>query len=122
MRANFLGLFVLFGTIVCCEKNTFQNNMDGHYTGTFNRGGISSYVELTLGDHSFSGESDTVKFPAICNGLYSISDKKITFENQCVWTAEFDWSLILSDSWNFNFVDNELTLTNSIGDVYRLKR
>lgn len=37
------------------------------------------------------------------------------------WTAEFDWSLILSDTWDFSSKNDVLTLTNSIGDKYTLE-
>jgi hypothetical protein len=123
MMAKILILFIGVTSILSCNKdNDGQATIEGQYVGTFQRGGNSSKVELTLSSENFSGESDTVKFPAICNGNYSIWDRTIEFENQCPWTAEFDWSLILGGTWNFN-IDNEiLILTNSIGDKYTLEK
>jgi len=122
MKANILILLIGIFTIFGCDNDDVQRDIDGQYIGTFQRGENSSNVELTLNDTNFSGESEIVKFPAICNGNYSISDKTIKFENQCPWTAEFDWSLILSDTWDFSFTNDTLTLTNSIGDVYTLTK
>ena len=99
-----------------------RHRIEGEYTGTFLRNGNSSNVELTLKDQEFSGVSETVKFPAICKGEYRISGNTITFVNECPWTAEFDWTLILSDTWNYNFVNNTLTLQNAIGDKYILTK
>lgn len=122
MKANifilFIGILVIFG----CDKVTVPRDIAGQYIGTFQRGDNRSHVELTLKGSNFFGESDMVKFPAICNGSYSISERTIKFENQCPWTAEFDWSLILSDTWDFSIDNNTLILTNSIGDVYTLIR
>ncbi len=123
MKAKILILFIVGTSILSCNNDDDgRGTIDGQYFGTFQRGGNSSNVELKLESANFSGESDTVKFPAICNGNYSISDKKITFENQCPWTAEFDWSLILSDTWVFSINNDILTLTNSIGDKYTLEK
>lgn len=123
MKAKILILLIVVISILGCNNDDDGGGtIDGQYSGTFQRGGNSSNVELRLESANFSGESDTVKFPAICNGNYSISDRTIKFENQCPWTAEFDWSLILSDTWDFSFKNDILTLTNSIGDKYTLEK
>ncbi|RAJ04782.1 hypothetical protein [Arenibacter echinorum] len=122
MKANILVLFIGILTIFGCDNDDVLRDIDGQYVGTFQRGENSSNVELTLNDSNFTGESEIVKFPAICHGNYEISNRTIKFENQCPWTAEFDWSLILSETWDFNFANDTLTLTNSIGDVYTLTK
>ena len=122
MKANILILFIGVLIIFGCDNDDVQRDIDGQYIGTFQRGENISNVELSLNDATFSGESEIMKFPAICNGNYSISDRTIKFENQCPWTAEFNWSLILSDTWDFKFAKDTLTLTNSIGDVYSLAK
>ncbi len=118
----FILLIGLIGIISCNNDDNVQPNFDGQYVGTFERNGNMSNVELNLDNGEFSGDSDIVKFPAICNGNYSISNSAIVFENQCAWTAEFDWSLILSENWNYSLKNNTLTLTNSIGYVYILTK
>ena len=69
------------------------------------RGNNTSKVELQLIDNEFfggaTGTEGFYKFPAICRGTYSIKNKEIKFTNTCAWTAEFDWTLILSGNWNF---------------------
>ena len=122
MRVKILVLLIRLLASLGCDNDDVQVDIDGQYLGTFQRGGNSSNVELTLDKKVFSGESETVKFPAICKGNYSISNRTIKFENQCYWTAEFDWSLILSGMWDFSFANNTLTLTNSIGDIYTLTK
>ena len=123
MKVKIIILLIgLITTIGCSNDDNVQPNIEGQYVGTFQRNGNTSNVELSLDNGGFSGESEIVKFPAICNGIYSISNSTIAFENQCPWTAEFDWSLILSRTWNYSFTNNTLTLTNSTGDIYILTK
>lgn len=122
MKAKILVLLMVLCATSGCGNDDLPTDIDGHYTGTFQRGTNSSNVELLLDDNGFSGGSDIIKFPAICTGAYSTSIRTIKFENHCPWTAEFDWSLILSGTWDFTFLNQTLILTNSIGDKYTLTK
>tara|TARA_R110002051_G_scaffold71624_5_gene129412 strand:+ start:51621 stop:51989 length:369 start_codon:yes stop_codon:yes gene_type:complete len=122
MKTPFFILVIVLIALYGCNTSNSDQDIEGFYTGTFQRGDIISNVTLNLSEMNFSGESDTVKFPAICNGNFSISKDIVKFENLCPWTAEFDWTLILTNEWYFSTDDNNLTLTNSIGDIYILKK
>jgi hypothetical protein len=124
MRARILFLSVIILLIIGCNKDdeNIETNIDGIYTGIFERGGNNSNVELIFNNGTWIGKSETVKFPALCNGGYSISGNVITFENACAWTAEFDWTLILGDEWNYSLNGNLLILTKTNGDKYTLTK
>ena len=125
MKSKILLLIALLITVYSCNNNDDDTNpqvIDGAYTGVFERNGTTSNVELNLENASFMGESATVKFPAICRGSFSISNHSINFINECPWTAEFDWTLILNREWNYELKNNVLILTNSNGDKYTLDR
>jgi len=123
MKARILILIgILITAFACNNDDDIPSNIDGKYIGIFERNGNTSNVELNFNRGTFSGESETIKFPAICNGNYSISDSSIEFENLCPWTAEFDWSLIISGSWDYSLEDNTLTMTKSNGDKYILSK
>lgn len=104
------------------DENVSQPTLEGTYIGIFERNEVTSNVAINLDNGIFSGTSEMEKFPALCNGNYSISGDLIQFGNNCVWTADFDWSLILTDSWNYTFENSTLTLTNGIGDKYILTK
>lgn len=104
---------VILFTIACNkskENNTETENgsLSGRYIGIFYRtGGDTANVALMFEANRFSGSSDKTKYPAICNGTFSL-DKNgggFTFhvDNDCVWTADFDWSLILDGDYELNF-------------------
>jgi hypothetical protein len=124
MKTKIFLLLTLAITIIGCDKDDdpTEINVDGNYIGVFERAGNTSDVELSFNIGTWTGESVTEKFPALCNGNYSISGNVITFENACPWTAEFDWTLILSDDWNYNLNGNTLVLTKANGDIYTLTK
>lgn len=112
---------MLIVAISCKKEETqIQTNLNGTYIGIFERKGESANVELTFKDGSFNGKSEKANFPAICNGTYTISGNNITFTDSCFWTANFDWTLILKDHWEFNLNNKALILTKSNGDQYSL--
>lgn len=124
MKTKIFFLLTLVITIFGCNKDdeNIETSIDGNYIGIFDRSGNTSNVELTFNNGTWTGESETVKFPALCNGTYSGSGNVITFKNACAWTAEFDWSLILGGDWNYTLNGNSLILTKANGDKYTLTK
>ena len=55
-----------------------------------------------------------------CSGAYTVSANTISFENECGFLANFDHTLILSDSWSYSYNNNVLILTKANGDEYTL--
>lgn len=119
---TFMLIMLVLAIITSCHKDdsNFETNINGNYIGTFERGGNIANVEISFNNGTFNGQGDIEKFPALCNGNYSISGSIITFENACPWTAEFDWSLILSGNWTYSINNNELLLIKENGDKYTL--
>ena len=125
MKNRKLGLLIVFALLLltnCNESENSESAISGEYIGTFERNGNASNVELNFTNGSYSGKSEIEKFPAICDGNYSISNNSIEFENECVWTAEFDWTLILGENWNYTLQNNILIMTKSNGDKYTLTK
>ena len=105
--------------------STFKRSetLNGSFQGSFKRDDKTANVTLNLNNNVFSGTSDVDKFPAICNGIYTISENNIFFMNECIWTADFDWTLILSGNWSYDLNPNSvLTMTEDNGDQYILTK
>jgi hypothetical protein len=105
----------VFLFIMGCKSENFpvMDIPDGTYTGTFQRELVWSksdkaQVTITFSSNTWHGASDKVKYPALCNGTYSIEGNKIIFNNGCFWTAEFDWSLILSGEYTLAIKGNTI--------------
>ncbi len=116
MRAILNILFFLLMFSSCSEDGQLEQKFqEGTFTGTFQRDlGDSEIANITLtfDGNRWSGTGDYPKYPALCRGTYSIDENKITFQNECAWTAEFDWTLILSGEYN-------LTKTGSVLEFSR---
>lgn len=111
-------------------ENVDPTSMQGQFAGTFERTvngqseGVAN-VGLILEGNSFSGSGGPNRYPVICNGTFTVSGGNITFENACFFTADFDWSLILSGSFRLSRVGGEYILQRSndnLVDTYRLRR
>jgi hypothetical protein len=116
-----------------CEKSTTEANrqLTGEYAGTFERiqgagQKESATVTLTFTGDTFTGVSSKPKFPAICNGSYTAVNNEMQFTNACVWTADFDWSLILNNTYSIRKSADSLEIKREypgqMTDVYRLKK
>lgn len=124
MKAKFFFLSLIILSTFGCNKedDNIETSIDGNYIGFFERSGNASNVELTFNNGIWAGESETVKFPALCNGTYSDLGNVMTFKSVCAWTADFDWSLILGGDWSYTFNGNLLIMTKSNGDKYTLTK
>ena len=119
--------------LASCKKSKVAAptaSMQGSYTGSFQRMGTTndvrvSSVTLNFSLDKWSGQSDLSKYPALCNGTYKLTGDKISFENACVWTADFDWTLILSGEYELAQQGNSVSFTKSganYKDVYTLTK
>jgi hypothetical protein len=107
---------------------------DGVYEGTFVRDMAledtdTANIVITFSSNQWTGASDIMKYPALCNGAYSINGDKIVFQNDCYWTAEFDWTFILSGEYDLKFNGNNIEFSrtpsatsNSYIDIFRLRK
>ena len=128
--------FIICTVITCESDHNYPTNIpDGEYIGTFQRqlafgGGDTSHVSITFSSNTWTGVSDKQHYPALCHGTYSIKKDKIIFNNVCIFTADFDGTLILGGEFDFNLDDNLLkfnhnysgSLTDAYNDCYSLKR
>jgi len=137
MRPIIIIIFFSSLLLVNCEKSEDLNEFDGVligvYTGTFQRelswsSSRMANITLTFHFNTWSGSSDITKYPALCKGTYIIEDDSIIFMNECAWTAEFDWSLILSGKYKIQANNENIEFyreyrsssTHYCRDVYRI--
>jgi hypothetical protein len=124
-------LFLLILLSCESEKENSIKIQEGTYVGTFQRQGSLSLgpisnVTITFSADTWSGQSNNSKYPALCHGTYSYKGQSLIFTNECIWTAEFDSSLILGGDFSYSFDGDHLQLTKTLSpgryDRYNLTR
>lgn len=120
-------IVVIFSTLLalgaCNKSNSIATIPNGTYSGTFQRlnsnGGQISNVTITFNNGTWTGQSQFPKYPALCNGTYTVKNGMVDFANSCAWTAEFDWSLILSNKYQYNYSNNILMMKRENNGLFK---
>ena len=120
MKTFYLIVFLCFG-LISCEKEE-ATSISGIYKGVFFRSSPNStwqqsQVSLNLNANSFTGQSSDARYPVICHGAWITEEETMNFENSCIWTADFDWTLILSGEFQYEINGDHLKLWKTNGDV-----
>lgn len=131
MKPILLAFCCLF--LISCEAGLLGDGVltDGTYVGVFTRmDPVAKYqpsnVTITITGDRFVGSSSIRHYPAICEGRFSTNGRVVEFENDCLFTADFDWTYILGGTFQLETERNTLMLTKSYGagryDTYTLTR
>jgi len=111
--------FSLLLSLSSCRKIT--NGVEtGVYIGTFTVNypdtSISGLTTIELKRKEFNCSGNINRVPAGGRGHYEIKKGKIIFNDENMWTADFDWNLILNGEYDYNSKGEKLKIwkTNSI--------
>lgn len=124
------GLLLILGLsfyFISCEKaDAVSYSLDGKYTGIFYRTGLDTVpVTLFFDGDRFEGQGSRPYYPAVCHGSFELDYTTIHFYDSCAWTANFDWSLILTGAYNIQISDGTVRIWkthDSITDEYLLRQ
>lgn len=125
-------LFILALAFSACKKDKGTNAFKGSYEGTFrtivNQKMVMSESKVLFSDdqyYSMKGRG---------SGKFSLQGNSIVrFEDKNIWTADFDWGLILNGDYQYKTKGDSLILTKILPALpyantvynyyqYRLKR
>ena len=129
-------LFLAASILSSCSDKLELARLKGSYEGTFTYYNQASSVApipsgpvvLTFTENAYLSSGNTNRIPAGGSGIFELADDgKIKFEDQNMWTADFDWNLILNGSYKYKVKGDSLILKKELlGGVtsyeYRLKR
>lgn len=117
MKRILLFVVLTIGIISCDPKDDLPD-LNGSYAGSYSRGDSVTSITLSIDDYRFEGGSEAARFPAICRGAVGWDEYTIQFDDECVWTADFDWTLILSGTYTYAYSKDKLTFWRGTGDFY----
>lgn len=133
MRLKYFSwLIIVFGiAVLSCNTDDVEETVEGSFEGVFtvtysNNETFSNSVEVTINNGIYSSTAGPDRLPAGGTGTYEILSNTITFEDEGVWTADFDWNLILNGAYSYTLSGNKLILSaekNNVGTyTYELTR
>jgi hypothetical protein len=129
-------LFVYFA-ISSCKEGNVQPSLDGEYVGKFYYGSLFGTTQegaasVKIANGRFQSVGNNSRIPAGGSGAVSVVDSNtVLFSDENVWTANFDWALVLNGKYSVNVKDDSLFLDKKIegnGGInppiirYKLKR
>lgn len=110
-------LLALISIVACDKPRDAKPFPNGTYTGTFMRynqpGSQEAEVTLKFLYPEFEGRSNLDRYPAMGKGKYAMKDNALQFANETVWTADFDWTLILDGMYIDQAAGDSLVFTKS---------
>ncbi|MEQ8905059.1 hypothetical protein [Ekhidna sp.] len=120
MKKKFV--FAIISTIIilsCKENNSELIPVEGTYSGVFNvhydDQTNSGETRLSLQSGKFECDGNPDRIPAGGSGTYKVEANTIIFRDENVWTADFDWGLILSGEYTYSFDGSNLILIKTNG-------
>lgn len=117
MKTIALLILVSLGSL-SCNKATMPN---GSYSGRFIVEYSSNVQEgpfqLEIIDNTFHCSGNLNRIPAGGSGTFSISENEAIFQDENMWTADFDWNLILNGAYNLSQERDTLSLSKEEGNA-----
>lgn len=101
-----------------CSDKLSLDALSGTYTGKFhyltpeNSAKVTADAKITFSDHTYSSLRNTNYIPAGGSGVFEIQPEEIlNFKDENIWTANFDWGLILNGKYKYDLKGDSLILT-----------
>lgn len=142
MKKFLPALLFVITVLGSCSKEDAKF-LKGHFSGSYYYHGPNTPapvkspnevdVKLELGN-TFQSSGSPDRKPAGGSGDYKVSGKNIIeFTDKNIWTADFDWNLILNGRFKYEIIGDSLILTRDVEPCpkcivlpsvyqYRLKR
>lgn len=125
----------------CTDKSTLKA-FNGTFTGQFYyvppgktlEDKVSAPASVSFSADNYSSQGNSDRIPAGGSGTFDVQQNNlIDFKDKNRWTANFDWGLILTGKYSYEFKGDSLILTRYIEPCpscytaftlyqYRLKR
>ena len=127
-------IILLLATSSCEEKSDHKTIIEGTYSGTFTNWNndpaantviLNGQTTVTFSNNTYTSSGNDNKIPAGGSGTFKIEENFVNFVDRNVWTANFDWNLILNGSYTYSMKGDSLFLLKTLGYNhyrYELKR
>ncbi|UKT62347.1 hypothetical protein [Pedobacter mucosus] len=113
----YLFLFTIAFLLSCKKSNSTIDIKDGNYSGILKvttniKPAATTYpIFISFNQGKFLINPDLTRKPVGGSGTYSTDNSIVSFIDTNVYTADFDWNLILTGEYDIDSSGDDLTLT-----------
>ena len=104
-------------SLSACSDKLSVDTLEGTFTGKFyylppsESRMVSADAEVSFSDSRYSSKGNTGYVPAGGSGTFAIqNDQIVDFKDENIWTANFDWGLILNGKYKYEVKGDSLIL------------
>ena len=115
LKMKTLFIFTIFLTFSGCSDKLNYTALSGTYEGEFiytsPRSKTIAQTRITFSEDNFKAEGNADRTPAGGSGTF-VSEKNnfLIFTDKNIWTADFDWNLILNGKYIYEIKNDSLIL------------
>ncbi|MFN5428819.1 MAG: hypothetical protein ACK5BO_12355 [Bacteroidota bacterium] len=115
---SLLVLIISFFTGCTKDKPSIQDGIyKGIFTVTYSTGTQTGPVTIELKNRTYTSSSNANRIPSGGSGTFQVTKNKMIFSDDKMWTADFDWNLILNGEYEAVFDGKKLKLSASRSSV-----
>ena len=136
IKKSIIFIFLASFALSSCSDKLEISSLKVTYKGTFTYHDQASSVApqpsgeivLTITENAYLSTGSPNRIPAGGSGVFELTEEgQIKFEDQNIWTADFDWNLILNGYYKYKMRGDSLILKKELNEgvkayEYRLKR
>lgn len=105
---------IIFLTSVGCSDSLTPGIYSGTFTIQYDSAKLSGETTLRLSDGQYTCDGNDNRIPAGGSGTYTLAGETIIFQDENMWTADFDWNLILKGEYTYSLRGKRLQLTRAV--------
>lgn len=116
MIKNIFFAAILFSLVSCSDKVTVDA-LKGTFSGKFyylppsESKMVTADAEVSFSDSRYTSKGNTGYVPAGGSGTFALENNQIVnFKDENIWTANFDWGLILQGKYTYQVKGDSLIL------------
>lgn len=104
---------IIFLASIGCSDSLTPGNYAGKFIVRYDSATLSGETTLRISDGQYTSDGNDNRIPAGGSGTYMLAGEKIIFRDENMWTADFDWNMILNGEYKYSLRGKQLELTRA---------
>lgn len=106
-----LAVMFLMGAAGRCDMPLPEGTYTGKFKVVYDTATFTGVTTLRLHGETYHCEGNENRIPAGGSGTFNTTGNSMIFHDENMWTADFDWNLILKGKYNYTLDGKNLKLS-----------